>query len=158
MAPRTPLTERAREQLRALLDSQSFGVLATVGDDHPHATVMYFASTPEAELYFLINETSRKGENAAANPLIAYLVDRRDLAAEHPERFARAEFTGTLRRIERDSTEFKEAYTAFERKVPMVLEWLKKPRREFYKLAPEAIRFSAGSADPPIDYDPRSHA
>ena len=75
-------TENLRQRLRTLFDDQRLGVLATVGDRYPHASLVAFAATPDLSvIVFATTRATRKFANLALAPEGALLVDSRANAA-----------------------------------------------------------------------------
>jgi nitroimidazol reductase NimA-like FMN-containing flavoprotein (pyridoxamine 5'-phosphate oxidase superfamily) len=70
--------EQARLKVRELLETQPLGVLATSGEDLPHATLVAFASTTDLRhIVFASSRSTRKVELILKNPHVALLVDNR---------------------------------------------------------------------------------
>ncbi len=63
------------DEVFKFLDSERFGVLATVGiDKAPEAALMGVAATPDLELIFDTVNTSRKYPNLKNNPRVAFVI------------------------------------------------------------------------------------
>ncbi len=70
--------QEQRETLEALFSSQRLGVLSTLRDGRPHATLVAFASTDDLrEIVFATTRVTRKFYNLSKNPEVALLVDSR---------------------------------------------------------------------------------
>ena len=70
--------EELRTTVRALLDSQTQGVLATQHDQQPYTSLMAFAVTPDLRaLVFATYRATRKYANLQANPRVSLLIDNR---------------------------------------------------------------------------------
>jgi nitroimidazol reductase NimA-like FMN-containing flavoprotein (pyridoxamine 5'-phosphate oxidase superfamily) len=77
-----------RRTIHALLREQHLGVLSTVGDGAPYASlVAYAVSDDDAQLYFVTPKATRKFANLSANPRVAMLVNN---SINRPEDFHRA--------------------------------------------------------------------
>ena len=64
--------------LAAILNSQYFGVLNTVGDNQPYSSLVSFAATEDLDsLVFVTERGTRKYRNMQDNPAISLLVDNR---------------------------------------------------------------------------------
>lgn len=71
-------TERALQQLRELLASQLFCVLATHGGGQPYANLVAFVATDDlSQLVFATSRGTRKYGNMRADPRVAMMVDSR---------------------------------------------------------------------------------
>jgi nitroimidazol reductase NimA-like FMN-containing flavoprotein (pyridoxamine 5'-phosphate oxidase superfamily) len=67
-----------REQVRSLLVEQSLAVLATVGDPHPHTSLVAIAAARNLRtIIFATPVYTRKYENLRKNGKVALLVDNR---------------------------------------------------------------------------------
>jgi nitroimidazol reductase NimA-like FMN-containing flavoprotein (pyridoxamine 5'-phosphate oxidase superfamily) len=70
--------EQLRQMVRALLDSQAQGVLATQHDREPYTSLMAFAVTPDLHrIVFATYRATRKHANLLTNPRASLLVDNR---------------------------------------------------------------------------------
>jgi nitroimidazol reductase NimA-like FMN-containing flavoprotein (pyridoxamine 5'-phosphate oxidase superfamily) len=70
--------EQLRHTVRALLDSQVQGVLATQHDRHPYTSLMAFAVTPDLHwIVFATYRATQKHANLLANPRASLLIDNR---------------------------------------------------------------------------------
>lgn len=80
--------DKIRRTIHALLREQHLGVLSTVGDGAPYASlVAYSVSDDDAQLYFVTPKATRKFANLSANPSVAMLVNN---SINRPEDFHRA--------------------------------------------------------------------
>lgn len=80
--------DKIRRTIHALLREQHLGVLSTVGDGAPYASlVAYAVSDDDAQLYFVTPKATRKFANLSANPRVAMLVNN---SINRPEDFHRA--------------------------------------------------------------------
>ena len=71
-------TERALQQLRELLASQLFCVLATQDNGQPYGNLVAFVATDDlGELVFATGRSTRKYGNMTADPRVAMMVDSR---------------------------------------------------------------------------------
>ena len=78
--------EPISEILRSLLAAQRFAVLATSGDDQPHASLVAFVTTPDLRyIVFVTERDTRKYIQLIANPRVALLIDSRTNRAADPE-------------------------------------------------------------------------
>lgn len=70
--------EQLRDTVRALLDSQVQGVVATQHDRHPYTSLMAFAVTPDLHwIVFATYRATQKHANLLANPRASLLIDNR---------------------------------------------------------------------------------
>ena len=73
-----PIPEQLQQKVRALLDSQIQGVLATQHDRQPYTSLMAFAVTPDLHwIVFATYRATRKHANLLANPRVSLLIDNR---------------------------------------------------------------------------------
>ncbi len=67
-----------RQTIRALLDSQAQGVLATQHDRQPYTSLMSFTVTPDLRwIVFATYRATQKHANLLANPRVSLLIDNR---------------------------------------------------------------------------------
>ncbi|MGC9347884.1 MAG: pyridoxamine 5'-phosphate oxidase family protein [Anaerolineae bacterium] len=92
---------QARIKLTALLNSQRYAVLATVGTDGvPHTSLMAFAPTPDlTRLIFATRRDTRKYASIRSNPTVALLIDNRDNVPEDVERAIAVTATGEAQEL-----------------------------------------------------------
>ena len=65
-------------QIRSLLDSQNYGVLATHGSEYPYATLVGYATSEDCrELIFATIRDTRKFNNIKKSPNVSLLIDSR---------------------------------------------------------------------------------
>lgn len=66
------------EAIKALVREQDLCVLATVGEDKPHCSLMGYAVDEECrEIYMATLKATRKFKNISANPSVSILIDDR---------------------------------------------------------------------------------
>ncbi len=69
---------KAKKDLKKLLDSQPLAVLATQGEGQPYASLVAFVPSDDLKsLYFATTRSTRKYANLAADSRVALLVDNR---------------------------------------------------------------------------------
>ena len=67
-----------RQTVRALLDSQAQGVLATQHDRQPYTSLMSFTATPDLRwIVFATYRATQKHANLLVNPRVSLLIDNR---------------------------------------------------------------------------------
>jgi nitroimidazol reductase NimA-like FMN-containing flavoprotein (pyridoxamine 5'-phosphate oxidase superfamily) len=70
--------EQMRQTVRALLDSQAQGVLATQHDRQPYTSLMSFTATPDLRwIVFATYRATQKHANLLVNPRVSLLIDNR---------------------------------------------------------------------------------
>jgi nitroimidazol reductase NimA-like FMN-containing flavoprotein (pyridoxamine 5'-phosphate oxidase superfamily) len=80
--------ESTRHSVHLLLRQQQLGVLSTVGDDAPYASLVAFAvSDDDRHLFFVTPRATRKFANISANARVALLVNS---SINRPEDFHQA--------------------------------------------------------------------
>ena len=68
--------ESIRHAVHALLRQQQLGVLSTVGEDAPYASLVAFAATEDLKhIYFVTPTTTRKYANLTADGRVSVLVN-----------------------------------------------------------------------------------
>lgn len=71
-----------QQTVRALLDSQAHGVMATQHDRQPYTSLMAFAVTPDLQRIVIATyRATRKHANLLANPRVSLLIDNRTNAS-----------------------------------------------------------------------------
>ena len=77
-----------RQAIRQLLNHQQLGVLSTVGDKNPYASLVAFAVSEDDEhLFFVTSRNTRKYANITTNAQVSLLVHN---SGNQPEDFERA--------------------------------------------------------------------
>jgi len=150
------MQETREQQIRQVLASQQFGVLATLFGGRLHTSTIHFAETPELELVFAIQPSSLKARLAAGNPRAAFQVDNRAILLESRERFTRISFEGALRHVLAEDPEHDRFRRIFAAKLPVGERLLSHPEIAVYVLSPTTVRFAAGAATPediPVTYE-----
>lgn len=67
-----------RTDIRDLIQSNNFCVLATVSEGKPHCSLMsYIADTDSREIYMITQRETKKYRNLAENPSVSLLIDTR---------------------------------------------------------------------------------
>lgn len=95
--------KQPRDQIRALLDSQSLAVLASVKDDQPYASLVAFAATPDLkEIVFLTPDTTRKYDQLIHNPKVAVLINNATNQKEDIDRAISVTATGIAAVLEHE--------------------------------------------------------
>ncbi|MDX2455562.1 pyridoxamine 5'-phosphate oxidase family protein [Desulfosarcina sp.] len=80
--------EHIRHAVHDLLQQQQLGVLSTVGEDGPYASLVALAvSDDDRRLFFVTPRATRKFANLTANARVALLVNN---SINHPEDFHQA--------------------------------------------------------------------
>lgn len=95
--------KQARDQIRALFDSQSLAVLASVKDDQPYASLVAYAATPDLkEIVFLTPDTTRKYDQLIHNPKVAVLINNATNQKEDIDRAMSVTATGIAAVLEHE--------------------------------------------------------
>ena len=67
------------ERIEALIRRKDLGVLATIGSQGPHTSLMTYACPPDIlHLYLLTPTRSMKYRNILNNPMVSLLIDTRE--------------------------------------------------------------------------------
>ncbi len=130
------MEEGLREEIRALLRSQSLGVLATSASGHPYTTLVAFAESADlAEIFFATHRSTRKYANLAADARVTLLVDNR---SNRPEDFRGAvalTVFGTARELAAGERAAPE--TLFLAKHPFLKEFVASPGCALCRISPQ---------------------
>lgn len=104
--------QQAREDLKALVESQPLAVLATEGEGLPYTSLVAFAATDDLKsLLFATTRATRKFRNLEGNPRVSLLVDNRSNREEDFHAAMAATAIGTAREgDEGESAEMRERY------------------------------------------------
>ena len=95
--------EEKIEAVRAFLQTQLFGVLATVGSQGPHTNIITYAFTGDLEwLIFSTPEKSRKYKNILSEPRVAFFIDSRPLSTDSIKNAMGVTLKGTAQKISSD--------------------------------------------------------
>ena len=93
--------EKSIQQIRALLEAQSLGVLATQQGGAPYASLVAFVATEDLRrLYFATARSTRKYANLRADPRAAMLVDSRSNAVSDFHRATAVTAVGQAREVD----------------------------------------------------------
>ena len=91
------------EAVRAFLQTQVFGVLATVGADGPHTNIITYAFTDNLEwLLFSTPAESRKFKNILSEPRVAFFIDSRPLSTDRIKNAMGVTLKGIAQKIASD--------------------------------------------------------
>lgn len=75
---RMSVGREAEELLQNLFTEQALGVLATVSNESPHASLIVFVSTNDlSQMAFATAKGTRKFKDMISNPEVAFLLDNR---------------------------------------------------------------------------------
>ena len=129
--------EQLRTTVRALLDSQTQGVLATQHDQQPYTSLMAFAVTPDLRaLVFATYRATRKYANLQANPRVSLLIDNRtNESADYHDAVA-ISAQGTAREVE--GARRAELLELYLRKHPQLRDFVTAPDCALLRLAVES--------------------
>jgi len=94
-------------EIRRLLDSEPFAVLATQGDGQPYASLISFAITPDLKhLVFSTSRETRKYQLLSNSPPVALLVDDRSQRAPAINQISAVTITGKSRLMDYPATKW----------------------------------------------------
>lgn len=143
----TSSTVDLRSEMKALLDGQSGGVLATVGPDgQPHLVFVLIAATEALEVLFASDPGRGHAHQLHANPRVAFLADTRDQIAASPTLFQRLEVHGTAEVVPVDHPDYAVVEAALLAKHRMVRAFLDKGCH-IYRVRPDVLTLSRGGSD-----------
>ena len=71
------MTEKnVAKSIRSILTSQSFGILATIGDEYPYCSVISFAFTDDLrQIIFVTRSDTTKFNNMRRDPCVSFVVE-----------------------------------------------------------------------------------
>ena len=100
------------EAVRAFLQTQAFGVLATMGADGPHTNIITYAFTDNLQwLLFSTPNESRKFKNILSEPRVAFFIDSRPLSTDEINKAMGITLKGTAQKISsEDLNSFSDIY------------------------------------------------
>lgn len=100
------------EAVRAFLQTQSFGVLATMGADGPHTNIITYAFTDNLQwLLFSTPNESRKFKNILSEPRVAFFIDSRPLSTDEINKAMGVTLKGIAQKISsEDFNSFSDIY------------------------------------------------
>ncbi len=132
---------------RELLLSQDSCVLATSGNDVPHASLMAFAVSADGmQLFMATPADTRKYVNILANPRVSLLIDNR---SEHPgtihERALALTLHGTAK-IVQNASDQEQARTRLLQRVPVLEPFLLDPSTRFIRITIDDSHLDQGPA------------
>lgn len=150
------MDEELERQMRGVLASQQFGVLATLYGGRLHTATVHYAETPQLALVYAIKPASLKAQLIAGNAHAAFQVDNRDAVPSSPERFIRISIEGDVRAVPPDDTSHESFARVYREKLPVGAAILESAEVALYVLRPNLIRVAVGAApaeDIAISYD-----
>jgi nitroimidazol reductase NimA-like FMN-containing flavoprotein (pyridoxamine 5'-phosphate oxidase superfamily) len=117
---------KARQDLKKLLQSQPLAVLATQGRGQPYASLVAFASSDDLKsLFFATTRSTRKYANMSADSRVAVLVDNRSNKASDFRWAMAATATGKAKEV--SSRRRKSALDLYLTKHPHLREFVHSP-------------------------------
>lgn len=136
-----------RSEMKALLDGQPGGVLATVGaDGRPHLVFVLIAATESLDVLFASDPGRSHSHQLLANPRVAFLADTRDQLATTPTLFQRLEVHGTVAAVAVEHPEYAAAAATLTAKHRLVRAFLEKGCW-IYRIRPDLLTLSRGGSD-----------
>lgn len=72
------MDDKQKTRLAELFGREHVAVIVTQGERWPTATLQAFASTPDLDMVFIMNEKTEKFANLKRNPNVSVLVDARE--------------------------------------------------------------------------------
>lgn len=148
-------------QMRSVLASQQFGVLATLFGGRLHTATVHYAETPHLELVYAIKPASLKAQLMTGNPHAAFQVDNREDVPRSRQEFTRISIEGEVRAVPPDDPDHESFARAYREKLPVGAAILDSAEVTLYVLRPSLIRVAVGAApaeDIAISYDLPPHA
>ena len=136
------------ERIKALVKEKDICVLATVGGDKPHCSLMAYVTDDDCrEIYMVTYKESRKYENLMKNRSVSLLIDTRE---EHPgSRRPEAKaltVSGTFKKIDDKNKKIQVRSKLLDRH-PHVKEFLDHPDAEILCIRVESFLLLDGLTD-----------
>jgi nitroimidazol reductase NimA-like FMN-containing flavoprotein (pyridoxamine 5'-phosphate oxidase superfamily) len=125
--------EDTRQTVRTLLRQQQFGVLSTVANDAPYASlVAYAASEDDRYLYFVTPRATRKYANISANARVALLVSSSRNQLEDIQQAAAVTALGAARSV--PSSDRDAVLSVYQSKHPGLEAFVRSPDSELMEI------------------------
>ena len=129
---------KAKKDLKKLLNSQPLAVLATQGEGQPYASLVAFVPSDDLKsLYFATTRSTRKYANLAADSRVALLVDNRSNKTSDFRWAMAATATGEAK--EMDPAERATAMDLYLKRHPYLKEFVQSPTCVFCEIRVEAF-------------------
>jgi len=140
--------KKMRQDIRELIESNRFGVLATAAESGPHCSLMSYAVNESCTEFYMATDTNtKKYRNLAANPSVSLLIDSREETARGRGAATRAlTITGTIQRG-LNELEKKTVRAALCRRHPDLKDFLDGPSVEVIVLKINALQLLDGITD-----------
>ena len=125
--------EKIFKEIKSLLNSQNFGVLATQGSEYPYCTLVgYAASTDCKEIIFATIRETRKYKNLKKSPKVSMLIDSQTNQVNDFQDAEALTLLGSAREIDIDTDH---DYLAFYlKKHPYLKEFVTAPNCALVKI------------------------
>lgn len=125
--------DQAFTQIRKILDSQLFGVIATNGSKYPYSTLVGFASRENyRELIFATIRETRKYRNIDKEPSVSFLIDNRTNNTIDIQDAMALTILGNAREV--SDNEYKDYQLLLLRKHPYLREFIIAPNCALIKV------------------------
>ncbi|MGD9032325.1 MAG: pyridoxamine 5'-phosphate oxidase family protein [Desulfobacteraceae bacterium] len=136
------------ERIKALVKEKDICVLATVGGEKPHCSLMAYVTNDDCrEIYMVTHKESRKYENLMENASVSLLIDTRE---EHPgSRRPEAKaltVSGTFKKIDDKNKKIQVRSKLLDRH-PHIKEFLDHPDAEILCIRVGSFLFLDGLTD-----------
>jgi nitroimidazol reductase NimA-like FMN-containing flavoprotein (pyridoxamine 5'-phosphate oxidase superfamily) len=134
------------EKMKALLRERRTCVLATVGEEGPHCSLMSYALAPDGtEIYLVTHRQTKKYRNLLKNPAVSLLIDtREDGTSSESTRALTVE--GIFRKIENERTRLS-IRGKFLEIHPLLKEFLDDPEAEIFAVRIVSLQLLDGIRD-----------
>ena len=135
-----------RDKLATLLTQEQTAVLVTQGEKWPTANLQAFASTPDLDLLFIMNEAAEKYQNMRKRPEVTVLVDTRDVGTIPTFEIARAWMKGIAAEVPRGA-EFDSLKALFLDKNPFEAPFFEHDTLRMIRIKPKQVSYAFGLRD-----------
>jgi len=149
------MDEGMLEKARALIREAHTCVLATSSANHPHCSLMAYATNASCdEIYMITTKNSRKYQNMRENPVVSLLIDTRERGSKsgHAETMALT-VSGKFQAVETDS-ERQRVREALSRKHPDMKGFFENSQGEPVRIAIESLLLLEGPTK--MHYEPNA--
>jgi hypothetical protein len=135
-----------RRDMKALVDGQRGGVLATLGPDGgPHLVYVLCSVTDDLHVLFASFPYRDHSAHIEHNPRVACLFDTRE-RIDDPSRFHRLEVRGTAELVSPDHLDYSELQRLLVEKHPQVRTFFERGA-VLFRIRPEVLTFTRGGSD-----------
>lgn len=140
------IPEEERGRLRALLETQRWGALATARDNEPLASWVAFVRDEAGHEFLMhISRLARHTRFLELNPSASLGISESDANPEgNPQLLARVSLNGTVKIVERDAPDYARARTSYLARFPAAAQTFELGDFALYRLTVNDARYVGG--------------